>query len=41
MAYFEKWFILGVIAGIMAGLAAATFYILLHLFELIFIREVS
>jgi len=28
MAYFEKWFLLGVIAGIIAGLAAATFYIL-------------
>jgi len=39
MAYFEKWFILGVIAGIIAGLAAATFYILLHLFELIFIEK--
>ncbi|BBG24814.1 Voltage-gated ClC-type chloride channel ClcB [Sulfuracidifex tepidarius] len=35
--YFEKWFILGAIVGVVAGLAATTFYELLHLMEFIFL----
>ncbi|QGA55202.1 CBS domain-containing protein [Sulfolobus sp. E5-1-F] len=37
LPYFEKWFILGIILGVVAGFAAITFYLLLHLFEEIFL----
>ncbi|BAB67520.1 chloride channel protein [Sulfurisphaera tokodaii] len=37
LKYYEKWAILGVILGIVAGLAATTFYLLLHLAEDLFI----
>lgn len=37
--YFEKWFFLGVIAGVIAGLAAVVFYNLMHFFEELFIRD--
>jgi CIC family chloride channel protein len=33
LPYFEKWFVLGVILGVIAGLAAITFYLLLHFFR--------
>lgn len=39
MPYFQKWFILGVILGVIAGFAAITFYVLLHLFEEIFLND--
>lgn len=37
MPYYEKWFILGAIIGVVAGLTAVTFYTLLQLFEEVFI----
>jgi len=37
MPYYEKWFILGAIIGVVAGLTAVTFCILLQLFEEVFI----
>ncbi|WCM37801.1 CBS domain-containing protein [Sulfolobus islandicus] len=37
LPYFEKWFILGIFLGVIAGLTATTFYLLLHLFEDIFL----
>ncbi|BDC00123.1 chloride channel protein [Saccharolobus caldissimus] len=37
LPYFEKWFILGVIMGVISGLAATVFYLLLHLFEDLFL----
>ncbi|AWR96207.1 CBS domain-containing protein [Acidianus sulfidivorans JP7] len=39
LPYYEKWLILGVILGVVAGLAAITFYLLLHLFEDIFLFD--
>ncbi|MCE4623666.1 MAG: chloride channel protein [Caldisphaeraceae archaeon] len=39
LPYFEKWFILGLILGIIAGLAATTFYELLRIFEQIFLLK--
>jgi len=35
--YFEKWLILGVIMGVISGLAATVFYLLLLLFEDLFL----
>ena len=32
LPYFEKWFILGVLMGIISSIAAITFYLLLHFF---------
>ena len=37
LSYFEKWLILGIILGIVIGLADTTYYLLLHLFEDLFI----
>ncbi len=37
LPYFEKWFILGAIMGVISGLAATVFYFLLHLFEDLFL----
>lgn len=37
LPYFEKWFILGAILGVVAGLAATVFYLLLHIFEDLFL----
>jgi CIC family chloride channel protein len=39
LPYFEKWFVLGVILGVIAGLAAITFYLLLHFFEYLFLTS--
>jgi|GEM_PF-4026002 len=36
LPYFEKWLILGVIMGVISGLAATVFYLLLLLFEDLF-----
>jgi len=38
LSYFEKWFILGIISGSIAGFAATIFYTLLRLSEFVFIR---
>ncbi len=39
LSYFEKWLLLGVVAGVIAGLAAVVFYTLTRLFEDVFMRE--
>ncbi|WP_338599269.1 chloride channel protein [Sulfolobus tengchongensis] len=39
LPYFEKWLILGIILGIVAGLAATSFYLLLHFFESLFLSN--
>lgn len=39
LPYFEKWFILGVLMGIISSIAAITFYLLLHFFEYVFLFQ--
>ncbi|MFP3226988.1 MAG: chloride channel protein, partial [Sulfolobaceae archaeon] len=39
LPYFEKWFILGVLMGVIASIAATTFYLLLHFFEYVFLFQ--
>ena len=39
LPYFEKWLILGILLGVVAGFASTVFYLLLHVFEYIFITR--
>ncbi|QKR00177.1 chloride channel protein [Metallosphaera tengchongensis] len=39
LPFFEKWFILGIVLGVIAGLAAVLFYLLLRITEDIFIFQ--
>ncbi|MEM0139895.1 MAG: chloride channel protein [Ferroplasma sp.] len=40
MPYFERWFIVGAIIGVFAGIASLAFYFLIRLFEIVFFTDI-